>query len=117
MSGQELSYAIGATPASRPAKNPHESLVGTAPARPIPCHGIRIVTATEGKVVSPMRTATCGIFPFSFSGEAETQVGITASNGCERLAAIDSIKKSAGLSDTLPRYVLDWTMGSPQLTD
>ena len=60
-----------------------------------------------------MRTATCGIFPFSFSGEAETQVGINASNGRERLAGIDSIKKSAGLSDTLPRYVLDWTMGIP----
>jgi hypothetical protein len=67
----------------------------------------------EGKVVAPMRTATCGIFPFSLSGEAETQVGFTARNGCERLAGIDSIKKSAGLRNMFPRYVLDWTTGIP----
>ena len=58
--------------------------------------GVRIVTATEGKVVAPMRTATCGIFPFSFSGEPETQVAVTASNGRERLAGIDSIRNPPG---------------------
>jgi hypothetical protein len=84
-----------------------------APARPIPSHGIWVVTTTEGKVVAPMRTATCGIFPLSLSGEAETQVLITTRNGCEHLAGIDSIKKSAGLRDTFSRYVLDWTTGIP----
>src|SRR5262245_61296984 len=62
--GQELSQAIGNAPASRPAKHPHESLIRTAPARPIPGHCIWVVTTTEGKVVAPMRTATSGIFPF-----------------------------------------------------